>query len=159
MQGRNFRNLTKLLFRLTISPPCVGEILISNFILISHIFAPLSLRDIIKHSRTAHISPYISKCVELGALWKKIYCFVLEQSVLVSKAKATFETCKICKIAFLVQSRVTGRKQWKKWKQCKTRSSWLNCALQDYEAVYWVSIGHHEAKQLVIDDTGSVKGI
>ena len=27
----------------------------------------------------------------------------------------------------------------------KTRSSWLNCALRDDEAVYWVSIGHSEA--------------
>ena len=27
----------------------------------------------------------------------------------------------------------------------KTRSSWLNCALRDYEAVYSVSIGHFEA--------------
>ena len=25
------------------------------------------------------------------------------------------------------------------------RSSWLNCALRDDEAVYWVSIGHYEA--------------
>ena len=24
-----------------------------------------------------------------------------------------------------------------------TRSSWLNCALRDDEAVYWVSIGHY----------------
>ena len=30
-------------------------------------------------------------------------------------------------------------------KECKTRSSWLNCALRDDEAVYWVSIGHYEA--------------
>ena len=30
-------------------------------------------------------------------------------------------------------------------KQNKTRSSWLNCALRDDEAVYWVSIGHYEA--------------
>ena len=29
--------------------------------------------------------------------------------------------------------------------QIKTRSSWLNCALRDDEAVYWVSIGHYEA--------------
>ena len=27
----------------------------------------------------------------------------------------------------------------------KNRSSWLNCALRDDEAVYWVSIGHYEA--------------
>ena len=27
----------------------------------------------------------------------------------------------------------------------KTRSSWLNCALRDDEAVYWVSIVHYEA--------------
>ena len=27
----------------------------------------------------------------------------------------------------------------------KTRSSWLNCALRDDEAVKWVSIGHYEA--------------
>ena len=27
----------------------------------------------------------------------------------------------------------------------ETRSSWLNCALRDDEAVYWVSIGHYEA--------------
>ena len=27
----------------------------------------------------------------------------------------------------------------------KTRSSWLNCALRDDEAVYWVNIGHFEA--------------
>ena len=26
-----------------------------------------------------------------------------------------------------------------------TRSSWLNCALRDDEAVYWVSVGHYEA--------------
>ena len=26
-----------------------------------------------------------------------------------------------------------------------TRSSWLNCALRDDEAMYWVSIGHYEA--------------
>ena len=30
-------------------------------------------------------------------------------------------------------------------KVVKTRSSWLNCALRDDEAVYWVSIGHYEA--------------
>ena len=45
-------------------------------------------------------------------------------------------------------------------RECKprkeTRSIWLNCALRDDEAVYWVSIGHYEA---VIDDTGSVEGI
>ena len=38
----------------------------------------------------------------------------------------------------------------------ETRSSWLNCALRDDEAAYWVSIGHPEA---VIDDTGPVEGI
>ena len=27
----------------------------------------------------------------------------------------------------------------------ETRSSWLNCALRDEEAVYWVSIGHYKA--------------
>ena len=27
----------------------------------------------------------------------------------------------------------------------ETRSSWLNCALRDDEAVYWVSIGHYRA--------------
>ena len=27
----------------------------------------------------------------------------------------------------------------------ETRSSWLDCALRDDEAVYWVSIGHYEA--------------
>ena len=27
----------------------------------------------------------------------------------------------------------------------ETRSSWLNCALRDDEAVYWVSIGRYEA--------------
>ena len=26
-----------------------------------------------------------------------------------------------------------------------TRSSWLNCALRDDKAVYWVSIGHYDA--------------
>ena len=26
-----------------------------------------------------------------------------------------------------------------------TISSWLNCALRDDEAVYWVNIGHYEA--------------
>ena len=35
---------------------------------------------------------------------------------------------------------------WKKMdKDDETRSSWLNCALRDDEAVYWVSIGHYEA--------------
>ena len=27
----------------------------------------------------------------------------------------------------------------------KTRSSWLNCALRDDEAVHWVSIGNYDA--------------
>ena len=27
----------------------------------------------------------------------------------------------------------------------RTRSIWLNCALRDDEAAYWVSIGHFEA--------------
>ena len=31
------------------------------------------------------------------------------------------------------------------WIQFRTRSSWLNCALRDDEAVCWVSIGHYEA--------------
>ena len=30
-------------------------------------------------------------------------------------------------------------------KRWKTRSSWLNSALRDEEAVYWVSIGHYKA--------------
>ena len=30
----------------------------------------------------------------------------------------------------------------------KTRSSWLNCALRDDEAVYWVIIGHYEAVEV-----------
>ena len=29
--------------------------------------------------------------------------------------------------------------------QIATRSSWLNCALRNDKAVYWVSIGHYEA--------------
>ena len=33
----------------------------------------------------------------------------------------------------------------KKYILTTTRSSWLNCALRDDEAVYWVSIGHNEA--------------
>ena len=28
----------------------------------------------------------------------------------------------------------------------QTRSSWLNCAFRDDEAVYWVSIEHYEAE-------------
>ena len=43
--------------------------------------------------------------------------------------------------------------------QSRTRSSWLNCALRDDEAVYWVSIGHYEAVAVGIDDTGSVEDI
>ena len=38
----------------------------------------------------------------------------------------------------------------------RTRSSWLNCALRDDEAVYWVCMRRY---QLVIDDTGSVEDI
>ena len=36
---------------------------------------------------------------------------------------------------------------WQKMKSLIkiTRSSWLNSALRDNEAVYWVSIGHYEA--------------
>ena len=34
------------------------------------------------------------------------------------------------------------RRIWKGW---ATRSSWLNCALRDDEAVHWVSIGYCEA--------------
>ena len=29
--------------------------------------------------------------------------------------------------------------------ESRTRSSWLNCALRDDKAVYWVSKGHYEA--------------
>ena len=41
--------------------------------------------------------------------------------------------------------------------QVQTRSSWLNCALRDDEAVYWVSTGHYEV--VAVDDTGSVESI
>ena len=42
----------------------------------------------------------------------------------------------------------------------ETRSRWLNCALRDDEAVYWVSIGHYEAVAVGdTGDTGSVEGI
>ena len=41
----------------------------------------------------------------------------------------------------------------------RTRSSWLNCALRDDEAAYWVSVGHYEAAADVIDDPVSVEGI
>ena len=37
-------------------------------------------------------------------------------------------------IGVAVQSRIVTK--------IGTRSSWLNCALRDDEAVYWVSIGH-----------------
>merc|ERR1712053_33183 len=40
----------------------------------------------------------------------------------------------------------------------QTRSSWLNCALRDDEAVYRVSMGHYEAVA-VGNDTGSVEDI
>ena len=41
--------------------------------------------------------------------------------------------------------RETKRKKEQKRKGRKTRSSWLNCALRDDEAVYCVSVGHYEA--------------
>ena len=69
-----FWNLNKLPFLLN-TTPYIGGILFSNFVLISHIFTPLSLCDIIKHCRTAQISPCVSKCVELGALRKKTVLF------------------------------------------------------------------------------------
>ena len=31
------------------------------------------------------------------------------------------------------------------WIKRKTKSSWLNCALRDDEAMYWVSNEHYEA--------------
>ena len=34
---------------------------------------------------------------------------------------------------------------WKMQSKWKTRSSWVNCALRDEEAVYWVSVAHYEA--------------
>ena len=37
------------------------------------------------------------------------------------------------------------KKHKKKETQENTRSNWLNCALRDDEAVYWVSIGHYKA--------------
>ena len=44
---------------------------------------------------------------------------------------------------FPLHLQCTVRTDWGKgW---KTRSSWLNCALRDDEAVYWVSIGLYEA--------------
>ena len=69
------------------------------------------------------------------------------------------------KKSFVIKS-LTGRRERADWpapapkhrkvrRHCKksentkdyqnTRSSWLNCALRDDEAVYWVSIGHNEA--------------
>ena len=30
-------------------------------------------------------------------------------------------------------------------RKLETRSSWVNCALRDEEAVYWVSVAHYEA--------------
>ena len=49
-----------------------------------------------------------------------------------------------CKIPFLYVIFNCKRKKWDK-KCLETRSSWLNCALRDDEAVYLVSRGHYEA--------------
>ena len=43
-------------------------------------------------------------------------------------------TLKACKLRFFADKNISV-----------TRSSCLNCALRDDEAVYWVSIGHYEA--------------
>ena len=48
----------------------------------------------------------------------------------------------------LTESNQYGRKTgftWSHGVHQVTRSSWLNCALRDDEAVYWISIGHYEA--------------
>ena len=54
----------------------------------------------------------------------------------------------------LVWSQIKTPRYWKfvlllVSKNCQkiflTRSSWLNCALRDDEAMYWVSIGHYVA--------------
>ena len=56
-------------------------------------------------------------------LW--LMCVLLDFFVSFSSSK-----CLVLKFLYVLQ------------KIKKTRSSWLNCALRDDEAVYWVSIGH-----------------
>ena len=54
----------------------------------------------------------------------------------------------ICKIdSWWLINWVSAESAVEMYKACFnwTRSSWLNCALRDDEAVYWVSIGHYEA--------------
>ena len=42
------------------------------------------------------------------------------------------------------EDRLAGKFNFVKRKKKKTRSSWVNCALRDEEAVYWVSVAHYE---------------
>ena len=44
------------------------------------------------------------------------------------------------RVIFVASAHLFSREQ-----SNKTRSSWLNCALRDDEAVHWVSIGYCEA--------------
>ena len=47
------------------------------------------------------------------------------------------------KLPYLLIGRGEGKERG--WGVKQTRSSWVNCALRDEEAVYWVSIGHYQA--------------
>ena len=67
------------------------------------------------------------------------YCWAIERSPIVTCNKncltSGFESKTLIWFNSLTQVKINT----------KTRSSWLNCALRDGEAVYWVSIGHYEA--------------
>ena len=47
--------------------------------------------------------------------------------------------------AKMIGHTLEGRFKQSHQKIIQTRSSWLNCALRDDEAVYWVNKGHYEA--------------
>ena len=54
------------------------------------------------------------------------------------------------------KSLLTMQKHARK-KSGQTRSSWLNCALRDDEAVYWVSVGPEVEFVHAVSAGGSVK--
>ena len=98
-------------------------------------------------------SEFLSSTPSNNGGYEVLNSMSVERSLLLSNGTTTFtfsltdHTSESLPLSESVSSSVSSSLvslSWKK-KTDKTRSSWLNCALRDDEAVYWVSIGHYES--------------
>ena len=93
------------------------------------------------------ISPVRIQAVLLGLRPSQhlLWCYWRKFKILIFPKPGNFLLLMVSRWGCRGRICLTSHDPWDARFYIGTRSSWLNCALRDDEAVHWISIGHYEA--------------